>query len=151
MKCTSDVEKVFCSYLPGIHSPNLGVTQVGLSLYAMVDGTPFIQASRELFSKNSNDAQTFIVTDELIGETAVYLYLINALKNELDLTHLNEIKLFVGLYEKIGTEDRLFTAFALRPKVINDLRPNLVERNLTFLKSNGVSALSVTKKYYQTF
>ncbi len=151
MKCTSDVEKVFCTYLPGVNPPNQGVTQVGLSLYAMVDGTSFIEASRELFSKNTKNDQSFQVTDELIADTAVYLYLMSALKKELDLTGLSDIKLFVGLYEKVEGEDRLFRAFALRPKVINDLRPNLVERNLAFLKSNGESALSVTKNYYHTF
>jgi len=151
MKCTSDMEKVFCTYLPGVNPPNQGVTQVGLSLYAMVDGTSFIEASRELFSKNTKDDQSFQVTDELIADTAVYLYLMSALKKELDLTGLSDIKLFVGLYEKVEGEDRLFRAFALRPKIINDLRPNLVERNLAFLKSNGESALSVTKNYYHTF
>jgi pSer/pThr/pTyr-binding forkhead associated (FHA) protein len=151
MKCISDVEKVFCSYLPGINSPNLGVTQVGLSLYALVDGTNFINASRDFFSKINKDTATFQVTDELIADTAVYMYLMSALKKDLDVTPYNDMNLFVGLFEKIDNKDHLFRTFALKPKVMNDLRPNLVERNLVFLKSNGESALSLTKNYYRTF
>ena len=61
------------------------------------------------------------------------------------------MKLFIALYEKVEAELRLFRVIAIKPGVINDLRPNLVEQNLHFIKTNGESALSVTKNYYRTF
>jgi pSer/pThr/pTyr-binding forkhead associated (FHA) protein len=150
MKCIIDVEIHLCDLILGARTLPFGVTQVGLSSHIMLDGSSYIKEASAIVDAKGDSPEAVLKRKELILDTAIYLFLIRA-KAKLNLTLLQDTKLFFAFY--VPTEEgwEVARVLAIRPKVFNEKDEFVREQNLPFIQSSGRDALLLTDKKYKTY
>lgn len=154
LKCTTDLEILFCDSFPGSREGQFGAVQVGLSINVIVDGNLyFIQADRLMAADKKPPTEGKVVVDqELRYNTAAYVYLLNLKENfKGDFSKLSDYRIFVALMEKKDSGLEVGKVIALRPEVLSRLNDFIRGETLKFIKTNGAAALNITKNYYRTY
>jgi pSer/pThr/pTyr-binding forkhead associated (FHA) protein len=151
MKCTIDIETHLCELIPSAAKEPFGVSQVGLNLHVMLDGTAYLEEARKLVKPPIDDSPVSLAeSDRLIKEAAVYLFLLNN-PVKLNLELLKDMRLFFALYEQTPEGPKVAQVLAILPKVFNEKESFVMKENLSFIRSNGISALKLTEKHYKTY
>lgn len=150
LKCTSQVEVIFCDYFLGARDDGFGVVQVGLNLFVMIDGNSFIAEAKKIYPPPT-EGEVSKIYDEHLMDIAIYLYLLkHSNRASLDTSKIEDFKIFLGVYDNSTQEKLLKRVVALRPRVLKEMPAFIREQNLKFIKSS-TSLKALTKNYYKTF
>jgi pSer/pThr/pTyr-binding forkhead associated (FHA) protein len=154
LKCTSDTEILFCDSFPGARGEKFGVVQVGLRLNILVDGTNYFDQARRILlpEKKNSDDPSAVIDQEALYDAAAYIYLLH-LSDELktDFSPYHDYRIFIALFEVKDSELVVGRVISIRPEILKRLKEFVRGDNLKFIKSNGSSALLITKKFYRTY
>lgn len=143
MKCTIDVEIYLCNTLPGAKEEGFGVTQIGLTYYAFVDGNYYYDEARKYLKSDSND--------KLLNQTAAYLYFTRGVP-QLDEKILGaDSKILIGFYIKGDHGPFLKSIVAFKPGSVNQQKDKFNEKQLNFVRSAGLTALNFSEEIYTVY
>lgn len=151
LKCTTDIEIYLCDFFPTARSDRLGAVQVGLTLHVLLDGSDYFDEAKK-FSKKplDNSPASLEEYNNLVHDTGIYLYLMR-MDHGLDIERLKDLDLSLAFMQQTDNGYVLARVMAIKPNAFPQLRTAVTEENLRFIKSNGSSALVVTKDLYRTY
>lgn len=143
MKCTIDVEIYLCNTLPGANTEGFGVTQIGLTYYAFVDGNYNYEEAKKYLKGDSSE--------KLLNSTAAYLYFTRGVPL-LDEKILGpDSKILIGFYINGDHGPYLKSIVAFKPSTVNQQKDKFNEKQLNFVRSAGLAALSFSEDIYTIY
>jgi hypothetical protein len=153
LKCTTDIENLFCNFFPDAKGEGLGVIQVGLKINVFVDGTSYFEEAKKYVALPVGDSSAVVEEyNKLIGDTAVYLYMIKITKLEpIHPTKVQDFKFSIVFFKKDSENFTVDRVVAFLSPALRDLNQFVFEQNLFQILANGQSALNLTKNIYTIY
>lgn len=151
LKCVTDLEKKLCHSIPGANFGLWGVTQVGLTYKAAIDGNKYYEEAKKFVKFPSDSSEASLNKYEsLLRKTAALVFLTRDLP-VLDPEFGDDNKLAIGFFIQTESESQLRFVLAFFPKVFNNAKPELKEAHLHFIKNNPESSFTVFDQYFTIY
>lgn len=156
-KCITDIEKYFCSVIPGANSGQYGVVQIGTTIHILVDGAPYLAEARQYVVHPPPDAsgnyppEVYEPYKQLVMRTALAIFFIKAWPKDIDYEKIKDLKISVPMIEIWQGTTYIQMVAAGYPEMIREFTSLAKIENIHAVKEVGDGALMFTKKYYKTF